>query len=452
MTFGRTAMTNTLGRGNASALHRRVRAAALLSVLVFSSGVLADPPPDNNAYKLAPGDRITVTVFGQAEFSGDVLIDGAGNIALPFVEPIGVKDLTVLECQKIIRDRLADGILQRPSVSVRISELRPLYVLGDVRAPGAYPYRYGSTVQSAVASAGGFGPTEQSVAVSEFLLAEERVRQLSFQKQALLVRRARLEAQHNGMESFDPPAPPATIEGTDIAGLVANEKDTFDTHAAILKDQIDLLNSQKPRIEAEIKALDGQVATAKSQIALVKQHADQYSRLVKQGLGVTNTELQLKLTQASHESELWRLTAQISRLQKDIGDLNIKIQEAEASFKRQIASELREVRDRLNEIDITLPAARAVRDVKLQNAGGVIKIGLKRSISVTRVRNGEGVAFDASETTTLEPGDVVDIRKLLPNEAPHLSASVMQPGLTTREMEAGPKSPVPSVSRQLDAP
>lgn len=449
MRLGRTAMAGTLGRSNASASQQRARAAALLSALVFSSGVLADPPRDNHAYKLAPGDRITVTVFGEAELSGDVLIDGAGNIALPFLEPIEVKDLTVPECQKVIRDRLADGILQRPSVSVRVSELRPLYVMGDVRTPGAYPYRYGSTVQGAVASAGGFGPAEliPGAAVSEFLLAEERVRRLSFQKQELLVRRARLEAQRDGMKTFAPPAPPAIIEGTDIAGLVANEKDTFDTHAAILQDQIDLLNSQKPRIQAEIEALDGQVDTAKRQIALVKQHADQYSRLVKQGLGITNTEVQLKLAQASHESELWRLTAQISRLQKDIGDLNVKIQEAEASFKRQIASELRDVRDRLNELDITLPAAREVRDVKLQHAGGVIKIGVKRSISVTRTRNGEGVVFDASETTPLEPGDVVDIRKLLPHEAPHQSASVRQPDPPTHQREAGPKPPVASVSR-----
>src|SRR5262245_26761625 len=426
MRLGRTAMAGTLGRSNPSASQQRVRAAALLSALVFSSGVLADPPRDNHAYKLAPGDRITVTVFGEAELSGDVLIDGAGNIALPFLEPIGVKDLTVTECQKVIRDRLADGILQRPTVSVRVSELRPLYVMGDVRTPGAHPYRYGSTVQSAVASAGGFGPAElvHGTAVSEFLLAEERVRQLSFRKQELLVRRARLEAQRDGMKTFAPAAPPATIEGTDIAGLVANEKDTFDTHAAILQGQIDLLNSQKPRIKAEIEALDRQVDTAKKQIALVKQHADQYGRLVKQGLGITNTELQLNLAQANHESELWRLTAQISRLQKDIGDLNVKIQEAEASFKRQIASELRDVRDRLNELDITLPAAREVRDVKLQYAGGVIKIGVKRSISVTRIRNGEGVVFDASETTPLEPGDVVDIKKLLPHEPPHQSASV----------------------------
>jgi polysaccharide biosynthesis/export protein len=214
MTPGRTAAAGTLGRCCASVV-RCIRAAALLGALAFSFPLLADSPGDSRAYKLGPGDRITVTVFGQAELSGDILVDGAGNILLPFIGPIEVKDLTALECQNLIRDRLADGILQKPSVSVRISELRPLYILGDVRTPGAYPFRYGSTVQSAVAVAGGFGLPQllQGAAVSEFLLADERVRQLNLQKQAFLVRRARLEAQRDGMKTFSPPAPQGMAEG-----------------------------------------------------------------------------------------------------------------------------------------------------------------------------------------------------------------------------------------------
>src|SRR6202171_4568340 len=124
MTPGRTAMAGTLGGCCASAVYRCIRAAALLGALAFSLPLLADSQGNSRAYKLGPGDRITVTVFGQAELSGDILVDGAGNILLPFIGPIEVKDLTTLECQNLIRDRLADGILQKPSVSVRISELR----------------------------------------------------------------------------------------------------------------------------------------------------------------------------------------------------------------------------------------------------------------------------------------------------------------------------------------
>src|SRR5262245_50646665 len=193
MTLGRTANAAMLGRRNVSALHHCMRAAAVLCALTFSPPAFDQSPGDWRAYKLAPGDKITVTVFGQPELSGDILVDGTGSIVLPIIGSIEVKDLTTLECQKLIHDQLADGILNQPLVSVRIGELRPLYVLGDVRLPGAYPFRYGSTVKSAVALAGGFGPSEvlQATAVSDFLLADERVRQLSLQKQALLVRQAR---------------------------------------------------------------------------------------------------------------------------------------------------------------------------------------------------------------------------------------------------------------------
>jgi polysaccharide export outer membrane protein len=269
----------------------------------------------------------------------------------------------------------------------------------------------------------------QGGAVSEFLLADERLRQLGFQKQTLLVRRARLEAQRDGREDFSPPASLEMMGEGDVESIVANERNTFETQAAILRNQLDLLRSQRPRIQDEIGALNAQVATTKKQLQLVKQHADQYSGLVKQGLGLANAELQYKLTESNNESELWRLIAQVSRLQMDAGELDIKIEEAEASFKRQVVAELREARERLNELDVTVPAAREIRNVKLQYASGLIKVGVKRSISVTRVRNGEAAFFEATEMTPLEPGDIIDVKKLLPDLTRRESASAGRPDL-----------------------
>ncbi|MEH2537174.1 MULTISPECIES: polysaccharide biosynthesis/export family protein [unclassified Bradyrhizobium] len=458
MTPGRRATAGTLGHRCATAVYQCTRAAALLGVLAFSSPMLADSPGDSRVYKLGPGDRITVTVFGQAELSGEVLVDGVGNIVLPLIGPIEVKDLTTLECQNLIRDRLGDGILQQPSVSVRISELRPLYILGDVRAPGAYPFRYGSTVQSAVAVAGGFALPQlaHGTAVSEFLLADERVRQLSFQKQAMLVRRARLEAQRDGMKTFSPPQ--GMTEGAPMSGgrataqpqassIVADETDTFERQSAILQRQLDLLHSQKPRLEKEIEAFNGQITAAKKQLEIVKQHADQYSRLVKQGLGVVNAELQFRITEANQESELWRLTTQVLRLQMEASELDIKIHEAEASFKRQVITELREVRERLRELDVALPSAREIRDVKLEQAGSMAGAEASRSISVARTQNGKATIFQATETTALEPGDIIDVKKSLPRESPR-SAPASQSSLRPYQMEP-PESegPVASVSR-----
>jgi polysaccharide export outer membrane protein len=112
-----------------------------------------------------------------------------------------------------------------------------------------------------------------------------------------------------------------------------------------------------------------------------------------------------------------------SRLELSLGELDIKIQDVEASFKRQIAIELRDVRERLGKLEIALPAALQVRDVKLQHIAG---FGFNRAINITRFRDGEAAVFDAAETTVVEPGDVIEVKKLLPGQEPNDDASLGQ--------------------------
>ena len=293
-----------------------------------------------------------------------------------------------------------------------------------MRTPGAYPFRPGSTVQSVAAVAGGYGPTDlvQSASVSDFLVADERVRQLTLQKQALLIRQARLTAQRDGTSTFSSPALPGPTTGPDLAGIITNEKETFDTQAALLRGQLNLLRSQKPRLQTEIEALQAQIATETKQLELIKEQIDRYDRLVKQGLGTQTANFQFTVIEANQESSIWRLKAGISRLQMDSGELDLKIEEAEASFKRQVTAELRETRDRLSELDVTLPAAREIRDVKLQYVGGFAGVGITHSISITRVQNGKATVFEANEATALDPGDIVDVKKLLPRQEPRKTA------------------------------
>jgi polysaccharide export outer membrane protein len=402
---------------------------ALVGALAFASASLADSPKGSEAYALAPGDRITLTVVGQPEFSGEMTVDGSGNVMLPIIGPIQIEDLTVLGSQQLIRDRLADGILKEPVVSVRISEPRPLYVLGDVRAPGAYPFRYGSTVQSAVALAGGFGIAGplQSAVMSEFLSADERVRQLAFEQTALLIREARLKAQRDGNEPFLPPDLPSSMNEKEAAALVAGETATLASQAAILKAQIELLNGQKPRLQKEIDAINAQIATVKNRLEFVKDETSRSAQLVKQGLGVHASEVQMKLQEANEETNLWSLAAQLSRLQMDIGELDIKIEEAEAAFKKQTLAELQNVHQRLAELTVTLPSAREIRDFKQQQAEKAAGIETARSINITRTRHGQVIVFEASETTPLEPGDVVDIREDLRKALPGRSVRLRAP-------------------------
>src|SRR6185312_4770636 len=209
-------------------------ACAVTALLTFAASAGAQQASTPQTYKLAPGDRLSVVVFGQTELSGDMVIDVTGNIRLPFVGSIEVANLTLAECHKLIVDRLADGVLTRPSVNVQISELRPIFVLGDVRTAGAHPFRFGMNVKAAIAVAGGFGvaPPVQGTAVADLLASEERLRQLTLQRSILTVRQMRLEAQRDGAKTF--PAPNQTGERNgDLSDVEALEKQTFDSQMAI---------------------------------------------------------------------------------------------------------------------------------------------------------------------------------------------------------------------------
>jgi len=403
------------GRG-VTARFRQLLPALCLAILLVPVSSRAEDA-GGRSYGLAPGDRITVTIFGQPELSGDVVIDGGGTITIPLAAPIEVKGLTATECQKRIAEQLvADGILRTPAVSVRISELRPLYVLGDVRLPGAYAFRYGSTTQSAVALAGGYGLGEvlRQTAISEYLQAEEHVRQLTLQKHTLLIRRARLEAERDGKDTFSPPDLANANDEKDISVIVENETEIFTTQRAILRSEIDLLRSQKPILQKQIDANNEEGDAGKKQLELIQQQIARYGNLLKQGLGLQNNDFQYRVLEANQEAAVWRSLSEVSRLRVEAGNLDMKIEEVESTFKRQVATELRETRDRLNELEVTLPVATRIRDVKRQYTGGATTQNARHLIHITRVRDGQSVVLDANETTPLEPGDVIEIKNEMP--------------------------------------
>jgi polysaccharide biosynthesis/export protein len=402
----------TLSGGRLVASFRRLLWTALAAATVaLSSPAFADNVGGLEAEKLASGDRITVTVFGQPELSGDLLINGEGSISLPFVGTIVVANMTLLDCQKAIADRLADGILVKPAVNVRIAELRPIYIFGDVRTPGSYPFRYGGTIKSAVASAGGYGRPEtvQGNAESEFLLADERVRQLNLQNLTLLVRRARLEAQRDGAPKFTPPPLPDFAQQRDVSEVVAAETAAFESQAAVMKAQLDQMRSQKPRLADEIQAVENEIPITEQQVDFIRKEEDQYSGLIKQGLGLTNSVMQLKLEESTRQSDILKLQAEVARLRMDAGELDIKIQDAEAAFKKQIIAELLDTQQRLKDVEISAESARALRLLRLRQIKGPSS-DVSRKLIISRMQNGKETVVIATEATTIAPGDVIEVK------------------------------------------
>lgn len=107
-------------------------------------------------YRLGPHDRIQVTVFNEANLSGDFEVNGEGKVTLPLIGEVAVGGTTVREAEQAVADKLYPDYLLNPRVSIQVTNYRPFYILGEVKKPGSYQYVTGLTVVQAVALAGGF--------------------------------------------------------------------------------------------------------------------------------------------------------------------------------------------------------------------------------------------------------------------------------------------------------
>jgi polysaccharide biosynthesis/export protein len=116
------------------------------------------PVAHDSAYRLDAGDRLRVVVYGQEGLTNTYAIDAGGSITMPLIGAVPARGRTPAGLAAEITGRLRRGYIREPSVAVEIEAYRPFFILGEVAAPGQYPYVPNMSVESAVAIAGGFSP------------------------------------------------------------------------------------------------------------------------------------------------------------------------------------------------------------------------------------------------------------------------------------------------------
>ena len=136
----------------------------------FGAGLFrnsAGPPSDKSPidipvsgdYILGPGDELMVEYWGNSSQRMQLSVDREGRVVLPEVGAVVVAGRTLSEAQQSIQ-RLLTRQLRGITVDVSMGKLRTIrvYVVGDVKNPGAYDVSALSSCLSALIAAG--GPTE----------------------------------------------------------------------------------------------------------------------------------------------------------------------------------------------------------------------------------------------------------------------------------------------------
>lgn len=109
-------------------------------------------------YRLDSGDRLRITVFEQQSLTNTYTVDQAGYIAFPLVGQIAARGATVTQLEGVIAQKLKQGFLRDPDVTIELDRYRSIFVMGEVGQPGQYSYVPGMTVLNAIAVSGGFSP------------------------------------------------------------------------------------------------------------------------------------------------------------------------------------------------------------------------------------------------------------------------------------------------------
>jgi len=142
-------------------------ALAVLAIAVLAigcGGPKQQPSLDLNAgaavarvpYTIGVDDKLEIRFLYYPAYNVELAVRPDGAVTIPLVGEVKVEGMTPLELESIVRTRYAE-ILSEPEVSVIVanSASQMVFVFGQVRSPGSYPFRGSMTVIDAIAGAGG---------------------------------------------------------------------------------------------------------------------------------------------------------------------------------------------------------------------------------------------------------------------------------------------------------
>ena len=133
----------------------------LYSALPTRDAAYALIPPIDQAttpseYLIAPGDIISLSVFGEPDLTFEKLpVDDAGFIQVPLVGAVRVSALTPAQASTLIASKLGARFLRNPDVTLNVVEQtgQLVTVEGQVTKAGSYPVDGQTTLLGAIALA-----------------------------------------------------------------------------------------------------------------------------------------------------------------------------------------------------------------------------------------------------------------------------------------------------------
>lgn len=407
-------------------LHRLVNhRASNVGCATLAAALLWSVDSVSAEYKLAAGDVIDVSVAGQLDLRQRASVQIDGTISVPVIGTVQAAGRTTSDLRmtleatlatKVLRRKTPDGrdyvvLIQPGDVAAAIAEYRPVYVNGDVAAPGQHAFRPSMTVRQVVALSGGFSLARKFDSRADPVDVQYQYSAAATEFAQQQVHAIRVKAELDDKGEFGPediksvPVPSSILSElvqTELE-LLKVSRTTFQQEKAYLlraiqqaDEQIDFLSAQERQEESGAQADSGElerVSKAYGSGSLPSPRVAESRRAV--------------------------LLSSTRRLQTSVNLVETKRQRDELGWKldrignerrTKLLSEMQETGVRLAVLRVKLEGLAQKR----QNARAIGSAPMTVSaappdLSVLRKGQQDTVRIPADEDTELQPGDVVEV-------------------------------------------
>lgn len=180
---------------------------------------------------------------------------------------------------------------------------------------------------------------------SELRLVEQQLAEI-------FARKARLEAEQEGLEEPDFGGPPEFTEigDEDVADQIHGQKRLFFARRASIEQERRQLAEQQAQIERQIEGTEAQLTAQRRQLEIADQEQADVQGLFDRGLVQAQRLLALKREQAGLEGEVGRLTSAIAEARNRIAGLEIESLRLTDTRREEAITRLRDLR--YNEIEL----------------------------------------------------------------------------------------------------
>jgi polysaccharide biosynthesis/export protein len=111
------------------------------------------PVPEK--YVVGPGDEVKILFWGRVNAQHNLVVDRNGNITIPNIGPVQVAGMTFQEMSQNLIKQSEQMVGANVDITMGSLKTIPVFILGDVRRPGAYTVGAFATVTDALLMAGG---------------------------------------------------------------------------------------------------------------------------------------------------------------------------------------------------------------------------------------------------------------------------------------------------------